>query len=191
MEPEIIEDQNVNLNMKSFMYIQSKVGLFIFSLWSVYFLEYCCTVAFADVFTKKMKKQATNTDTFLYENSYIIYGLCYQTGVLISRSSLGIVKIWKVWVLSILQAINFVIWFLNATFFIVDNYYIMFAVMIWTGLLGGGAYVNVLYCIWTTDSLPWKYRELGVMICTVFNDLGILTASITSLILEQTLYADI
>jgi hypothetical protein len=74
---------------------------------------------------------------------------------------------------------------------IIPNYYIMFAVMIWTGLLGGGAYVNALYMIRTSEILPRKYRELGGMVCTVFNDVGILTASITSLILEQTLYSDV
>lgn len=64
----------------------------------------------------------------------------------------------------------------------------MFAIMIWTGLLGGGAYVNTLYIIRSTDALPQKYKEAGVMATTMFNDFGILTASVFSLVLELTLY---
>ena len=67
----------------------------------------------------------------------------------------------------------------------------MFAIMIWTGLLGGGAYVNVLYLIRTSDKLPRRYRELGVMVCTVFNDFGILTAAIFSQVVEATLYRNV
>jgi len=36
--------------------ILGQVGIFIFSLYSVYFLEYGCTTVFNDVFTKKMRK---------------------------------------------------------------------------------------------------------------------------------------
>ena len=46
------QDENIRLNFKSITFILSKVGLFIFSLFSVYFLEYGCTTVFNDVFTK-------------------------------------------------------------------------------------------------------------------------------------------
>lgn len=38
--------------------------------------------------------------------------LCYQAGVFVSRSSLGLVKIRRVEVLSVLQFINMVVWVL-------------------------------------------------------------------------------
>ncbi len=48
-----------------------------------------------------------------------------------------------------LQAVNFVLWFLIAYFKIYGGetilVYLQFALMVWVGLLGGGSYVNTLY----------------------------------------------
>ena len=45
--------------------------------------------------------------------------------------------------------INFILWFLIAYFKVNSNIgisvYLHFILMIWVGLLGGGAYVNTLY----------------------------------------------
>ena len=180
------EDQNVNMNFESFKFIVSRVGFWIFCLWTVYFFEYCCTTAFANAFTLKMKDKSESKSGWLYSNGFIVFCFCYQAGVFLSRSSLEIVKVRKVWILSLIQLVNFVWWWLNTEFFWVQNYYVMFVVQVWTGLMGGAAYVNVLYQIRNSDKLPTRYKELGVMVCTIFNDFSIFTASVVSLILTNT-----
>lgn len=95
-------------------------------------------------------------DNFWVKNSYVVCQFCYQFGVLISRSSLLIVKIPYVGVISIIQVINAVCWIVQArVLYIKSNTksrqvglsFILFAWMIFIGLMGGASYVNVLYLI--------------------------------------------
>lgn len=60
------------------------------------------------------------------------------------------------------------------------------ALMIWVGLMGGSSYVNVMYQIMKTDDLKDNEKELALTICTAANDIGILSASLLSLILNFT-----
>lgn len=60
------------------------------------------------------------------------------------------------------------------------------AIMIWVGLMGGSSYVNVMYLIMKTDNLKDNEKELALTICTAANDIGILSASLLSLILNFT-----
>ena len=55
--------------------------------------------------------------------------------------------------------------------------------------MGGASYVNVLYIIRTSDKLPAKYKEMGIMTCTMFNDLGVLSASFFSLLMTSVVYS--
>ena len=71
----------------------------------------------------------------------------------ISRSSLKFVKIKRVWILTALQAINFVILFINSKVLLVDSIFIISPLLIWVGLMGGAAYVNVLHSIRELDTL--------------------------------------
>ena len=60
--------------------------------------------------------------------------------------------------------------------------------MIWVGLMGGGSYVNVMFSILETPKLVKTEKELALTITTVFNDMGILLASISALILTNTVF---
>ena len=93
--------------------------------------------------------------------------LCYQAGVFVSRSSLGLLKIRRVEVLSVLQLINMVIWVLLPVVGVVNIWgssemvynisvpvffflqwhflptYILPSFMIYVGLLGGELVINI------------------------------------------------
>lgn len=56
--------------------------------------------------------------------------------------------------------------------------------MIWVGLMGGSSYVNVMYQIMSSENLQDNQKELALTICTAANDLGILSASLLSLLLN-------
>ena len=72
----------------------------------VYFLEYTITTAFTVASTQKILKalspdSSISEDSFTIVNAFVIFNLCYQVGVFISRSSLSCVKIERVWTLTV------------------------------------------------------------------------------------------
>lgn len=91
----------------------------------------------------------------------------------------------NVWVLTVLQLCNFVLWLFIAVFKFL-NLYVEFVLMFWVGLLGGCSYVNVIYLILEDPLITKNEKELSVNFCTVTNDLGILTSAIYVLFMDNT-----
>jgi hypothetical protein len=60
--------------------------------------------------------------------------------------------------------------------------------MAWVGLMGGSSYVNVMYQILESPDLPKNEKELALTMTTVCNDIGILSASLLSLLLTNTAF---
>ena len=58
--------------------------------------------------------------------------------------------------------------------------------MIWVGLMGGCSYVNVVFNILEKKDVGKAEKELAMNICTCFNDVGVLLASIFVLIMDNT-----
>lgn len=92
---------------------------------------------------------------FFVRNSYPITQVCYQVGVFLSRSSLAFFKIKYVGVLTILQTINAILWLVQAKTLLVASKtneskevglsFILFALMMFVGLVGGASYVNCFF----------------------------------------------
>lgn len=85
---------------------------------------------------------------------------------------------------------NFLFWLFNAIFLFMGNFYGLFVLMVWVGLMGGGSYVNVMYQILESPDLGRNDKELALTLTTVFNDIGVLTASLLSLLLDNTAFKD-
>lgn len=113
---------------------------------------------------------------FFVRNSYPITQVCYQVGVFLSRTSLAFFQIPYVGVLSVLQLLNAVVWFIQAkTLFIgsgtsqseeVGLSFILFGLMLFVGLVGGASYVNCFFLM--------LHRSLGLQeahITTVVSEL--------------------
>jgi hypothetical protein len=60
----------------------------------------------------------------------------------------------------------------------------MIPLFIWVGLMGGASYVNVMHSILELESLEKSEKEMALSLSLVFNDTGVLLASILSLILS-------
>ena len=90
--------------------------------------------------------------------------------------------------MTILQCCNFAFFLFNTVFLFLDNFYVLFALMAWVGLMGGSSYVNVMYQILESPELPKNEKELALTLCTICNDIGILTAALTSLLLTNTAF---
>ena len=56
--------------------------------------------------------------------------------------------------------------------------------------MGGSSYVNVMYQILESKDLLRTEKEIAITVCTAGNDIGILSASILSLILTNTVYKE-
>lgn len=107
----------------------------------------------------------------------------YQIGVFISRSSVNLIAINKIWIMSVLQVmiwkkkvkrknyighsetqyakpivllqfINVIILLFETLYYYIPNIWIVFAIVLWEGLLGGGAYVNTFYRMSTEVMRP-------------------------------------
>ncbi|XP_033220580.1 battenin [Belonocnema kinseyi] len=98
----------------------------------------------------------------------------YQIGVFISRSSAVFFTIDKIWIMSVLQFINVIILLCETLFYYVPNIWIIFALVLWEGLLGGGAYVNTFYRM--VKELPSGDREASMGIASLADSIGIALA---------------
>ena len=120
----------------------------------------------------------------------MIFNFCYQVGVFLSRSSLPLVKIKRVWLITVFQTALFTFYMLNAFLFFCKNIYILFLLMVFVGLMGGAQFVNVLYLIKQSDRLQKQEKELAMNMTSMFNDAGILLSSLVSLLLSITFFSE-
>lgn len=98
----------------------------------------------------------------------------YQIGVFISRSSVNIVTFDKIWIMSVLQLFNLIILLFESIFYYIPNIWIVFAFVLWEGLLGGAAYVNTFFRMST--EIPRADREASMGIATMADSIGIALA---------------
>lgn len=156
----------------------------------VYFMEYTITTSFTIACASQIiDLKPGRKEEFVYENAYVVFNLCYQVGVFISRSSLPFLKIKRVWLITIAQFCLFMFYMLNAAFFFCKNIYVLFGLMLFVGLMGGAQFVNVIYLIKQTDKLDKTDKELALNMTSMCNDIGILLSSTTSLILSLTVFS--
>ncbi|MCQ2820914.1 MAG: battenin family protein [archaeon] len=183
-EGETDVKENKAMSIENFKLAFSKGKYYILNLALVYYLEYAAYSGFSErvSFFKRV------TDTRFQEYCYEYFCLCYQTGVLISRSSLALLKHNPyVIIYSLIQFVNYVFLFCCAYFSFLHTWWVFFIILVETGLMGGSSYVGCLYYLMNTDTIEPKLRELCLNIGTIFNDLGIVLASVTTLIVDNTI----
>ena len=141
---------NVPLELKTIMSLLQRILFLNMNLLFVYFLEYSIITAFAKGMQERIILKYPNeyeNGDLLVHNFNDILQFSYQLGVFISRSSLSFIQIRRVWTLTAIQALNFVIMFLNAKYFFCDNIVILSLLTTFIGLMGGASYVNVMHGI--------------------------------------------
>ena len=177
--------ENKEMNCSNFVEGFSYGKRFIINLALVYFLEYTINSGLCE---RVNKKNYIKSSDFFKNIQYETFMLCYQIGVVFSRSSLVIVKhISFIETFTIVQLVNFILWFVEVYVDYITNEWICFIHMIIVGLCGGASYVGCFYFILNSDTIDKVIKELCLNIGTIFNDIGILTSSITVLILDNTI----
>jgi battenin len=176
---------NEELSCKNFI-LGFKYGKrYILNMFLVYLLEYCVCTGFSE--RANYFGYVDSKGTFYEKAQYETFLLFYQTGVVLSRSSLFIFKYLKfVELLNIIQLCNFIFWFFEALLGIVSNQVVCFITLILLGLCGGGVYVGCFYFVLNETKIPPQYKELCLNIATLFNDFGVLFSSIICVIFDNT-----
>lgn len=114
-----------------------------------------------------------------HESQYRWLQFDYQVGVFISRSSVNLIKINKIWLLTVFQFINVVIVVTEVLTYFLPTIWIVFGVVLWEGLLSGSAYVNTYYKMSVEISADRRKFALGV--APVADAIGIALAGILAI----------
>ncbi|XP_070578082.1 battenin-like [Ptychodera flava] len=109
-----------------------------------------------------------------HAEQYRWFQVDYQLGVFVSRSSVNIIQIKKIWILSILQFINVAIILSQIFLLYIPNIWILFALVFYEGLLGGSAYVNTFYRI--SIEVEQEHKEFSMGVASVADTFGVTVA---------------
>lgn len=109
----------------------------------------------------------------------------YQLGVFISRSSVNVITIDKIWLMAVFQAFNVVLFLTEVFFWYMPSIWIIFAIVFWEGLLGGGAYVNTFYRM--SKELPEARRNFALGVVPLGDTVGIALAGALAIPLHNAL----
>ncbi|RZC35953.1 CLN3 domain containing protein [Asbolus verrucosus] len=138
----------------------------------VYFLEY---------FINQGTFELINfSNTFLKpSDQYRWLQVIYQVGVFLSRSSVNFFHIKHIWLMSVFQAINVVIFTTEVIYYYMPSFWIMVAFTLWEGLLGGAAYVNTFYRI--SSEVREEKKQFSMAITSFADSIGITLAGIVAI----------
>ncbi|KAI0397201.1 Batten's disease protein Cln3 [Xylariaceae sp. FL0594] len=117
-----------------------------------------------------------------YRDFYPMYGFLYQLGVFISRSSIAFIRIRHLYLPSLLQVGNLVLLTLHSLLNFIPSVYIVFLIVFWEGLLGGGVYVNTFAGI--METVPLSEREFSLGATSVSDSAGICIAGFAGMAME-------
>ncbi|VVC45924.1 Major facilitator superfamily domain,Batten's disease protein Cln3, subgroup,Batten's disease protein [Cinara cedri] len=102
-----------------------------------------------------------------HAEQYRWYQVLYQLGVFVSRTSVNLFLIEKIWILAMLQGFNVVFFLAETLYSFTPNIFIIFIMIAYEGLLGGSAYSNTYYSI--MKNVPKEKQEFS-MAMTAFSD---------------------
>ncbi|KAI3406402.1 BTN1 [Candida oxycetoniae] len=122
-----------------------------------------------------------------YRDIYVVYGFLYQLGVFISRSSVTFgIRIKRLYLLSILQAVNVFITIIQSMFDLpFTSIWPLLMLIFYEGLLGGSSYVNTFMSV--SEQVPKSQREFSMGCVSISDGLGIVLAGCINWWLETTL----
>lgn len=168
----LIQEESFDLWAK--IYFLPSLSKYFLPLLLVYFAEYFINQGlFELIYYPEV--------TFLDKAAqYRWFQVTYQLGVMISRSSLDVVRIKQLWTMSVLQAVNAALFLAHACKLIhIPSFYIVIGIIVYEGLLGGFTYANTFYRM--KKELVHSKHEFGVSTVTIADTLGIVMAGAVAL----------
>ncbi|XKL69286.1 hypothetical protein PGB90_007055 [Kerria lacca] len=171
------------INEESFMLKINKIPSalkYAVPLFLVYYFEYVINQGLAEL--------SILDNSFIdRKTQYRWYQVCYQIGVFISRSSIQIIQIKKLWIIAFLQGLNLIFFLFQAIYIVVNNVWIIFAIIICEGILGGFGYINTYYKIQVEEE-P-ENREVVTGFTMIAETFGITLSGVTAIPLHNKICA--
>lgn len=161
-----------SLSLKTKLGITKSLLKYMIPLFFVYFAEYSINQGLHELIY-------WNGIWLTPSEQYRWYQVDYQIGVLISRSSVNIFPIRRIWLLAVLQNVNLVVLVCEAYFHFLPSVWIMFVIILYEGLLGGACYVNAFYRI--SKEIKQEYREFSMGVASMADSCGIALAGAVAL----------
>ncbi|XP_068703024.1 battenin-like [Montipora foliosa] len=168
MEPTISNPLSFNTKLR----IIKSLLKYMIPLFFVYFAEYFINQGLLELIY-------WNGIWLTPSEQYRWYQVDYQIGVFLSRSSVNIFPIQKIWLLAVLQNVNLVFLVCEAYFHFLPSVWIMFVIILYEGLLGGACYVNAFYRI--SKEVKPEHKEFSMGVASVADSCGIAVAGFTAL----------
>ncbi|KAF5285716.1 hypothetical protein FQA39_LY16522 [Lamprigera yunnana] len=173
-----IESPKSSLKFKEKLALLPYLLRFMIPLGLVYLFEY--------FINQGMYELINFEDTFIdKDEQYRWLQVDYQVGVFISRSSVNVFHIKKIWLMSVFQFVNVILFTTEAIFYYIPNLWIILALTFWEGLLGGAAYVNTFYKI--SEETPEQNREFSLGITSFSDSVGISLAGIFAILVHNSI----
>ncbi|RZF46105.1 hypothetical protein LSTR_LSTR012965 [Laodelphax striatellus] len=176
LETAVLERNQQDFKLKQKLLFLPSLMHYMIPIGLVYFFEYLINQGLFELLYFE--------DTFLtHDEQYRWYQVLYQLGVVISRSSIGLVKINNLSLLSVLQGVNVILLLIESVYFFVPQMVIVMIVIVWEGLLGGASYVNTLYKM--NIEVEEDKREFAMGVVTLSDSVGITLSGILAIPLHN------
>lgn len=106
--------------------------------------------------------------------------VAYQLGVFVSRSSVNCIYVKYIWIMTLFQFFNVVIFTTAAIYMYINNFWILFALAVEEGIFGGAAYVNTFVKI-GREEVEEEKQFMSSMTC-FGNNAGIMLAGLLAIL---------
>ncbi|XP_005093751.1 battenin [Aplysia californica] len=162
-----MKDKQIELTLRQKLVLIPSLFKYMIPLTLVYFAEYFINQGLHELLYY-------NGEWLSKSEQYRWFQVDYQIGVFISRSSVNIVHIRKLWFLPVLQFANLALLLCQVFYRFIPSIWIIFVIILWEGLLGGAAYVNTFFAM--TNELPPEHKEFCIGVASVGDSLGVAAA---------------
>lgn len=158
---------------------------YMLPLTTVYLFEYLINQAVAPTLLFPLDQKHMPFFFHKYRDMYVTYGTLYQLGVFLSRSTAHLIRLKKLYMLSSLQGLNFVLVCFQSVLYVVSSPWPIMFLVFYEGFLGGAAYVNTFLNI--LAEVEPESREFTLGSVSIADSLGVLIAALIGLKLEPAL----
>lgn len=176
---KVSNELNLELSFDNLKKVYSLCSYYIFNIGLCYFFGYMA-VHFCSRYG--------SLNYISIDNQYMYYNLSYQIGVIISRSSVSIIrKIKKLWLFTIIEFVLMTLWFLLSIYGFIAIIWVLLVITLIVGLIEGASYVYGYYLIYEDKTIDNRLRELCLNISFNTNDFFLISTTLISLILDNTI----
>lgn len=154
---------------------------YMIPLSTVYLFEYLINQGVAPTLLFPIE----STPFLKYRDIYVTYGTLYQFGVFISRTWGHKIPLGNLYVLSVLQLINFVFTVSQSYYYFIDSIWWLMALIFYEGLIGGTSYVHCFMNI--LNDVDPSEREFALGSVSIADSFGTLIAAFLGIYLEPRL----